>query len=165
MDHLSVYPLGDAQFKADSFNRISQDDCLSITFSLNPSIYSADILSQFRLAISEFKTSNVFYVKDKLGTHFHPAFYELRLTPELTSKINIHFHGFLKCDPAYFAYFQNQIRKLTWKSKVLGRQHTCKVIDKMTDTLKEYPFKDTETLKKFPDSKKMFSFVIKNLTI
>lgn len=161
MDHFVISPLGDTQFKADSYNRLAADDCMSLTFSLNPLVYGADILTQFRMAVMEFKSSNIFYVKDKLGLHFHPALYEVALTPELTSKINIHFHGYIKCDPAYFDYFRNQLRKLTWSSKVLGRQHTCKVIDQMTDALKEYPFKDTQTLLKFPDAKKMYSFRIK----
>ena len=163
MDQLETFSLNNLQAKASYINGFEAADCMSLTFSLNPLNYGADILSQFRMAITELKSSNIFYVKDKLGTHFHTAFYGLWLVPELTSKINIHFHGYLKCDPQYFEYFRNQIRKLTWNNKVFGRQHTCKVIDNMNDTLRNYPFKDLSILEKFPDSKKMFMLHIKNI--
>lgn len=158
---IKLYKLGDQVFESSYKDNISQDDCISITLTLNPLMYSADILTQYREAIKELKSSHIFYEKYKQSgvtmTMVNPYFTELVLCPELTKDMNIHFHGYLKCDPQYNKYFQNEFKKFTYKNKVFGRQHSFKLIDDLTPVLRSYPFKDTAELLKFPDSLKIYS--------
>lgn len=96
----------------------------------------------------------------------HPDFEEMILVPELTETLNIHFHGYFKCNPEKAQYFYNEFRKFTYNNEVFGRQMMFKNIDNLTEALKGYPFKDIDELRKFPDSKKIYIYrfsQIKNL--
>lgn len=153
---VNVYRLQDPNVKDYYMQSIDMNNCLSVTLTLNPIMYSADILSQYREAIAELKQSKIFYYKTKNEYKIHPDFEEFIIVPELTKEMNIHFHGYFKCNPEKNAYFQNEFKKFTYKNKVFGRQHTFKLIDNLTDTLKEYPFKDISEMLKFPDSSKIY---------
>lgn len=157
---ISIYSLGDSEIKEYYKETINQDDCRSITFTLNPILYSADILTQFRTAIQEIKKSKIFYEKVGGKTLVHPDFYEMIIVPELTNTINIHFHGYFRCNPEKAQYFYNEFRKFVYNNSVFGRQMMFKQIDDLNDRVKEYPFKDIEVLKKFPDSKKIYIYKI-----
>jgi len=157
-----VYKLDDKTIREHYTKTINQGDTLVFTFTLNPKsehyLYQADILTQYRKAVWEFKTSKLFMFKQGKQLVVHPAFTEMILVPELTAEMNIHFHGYFRCDPQYNKYFQNEVKKLTYNNKVLGRQHSFKLIDSLTDTLKGYPFKDIKELLKFPDSSKIYIY-------
>ncbi len=146
----------------------SAKQVISITFTLNPSMNNADILTQYRAVIKEIKGSNLFYYKTHhrdSGFTIHPGFSTLLIAPELTKTINIHFHGILIIDPKDNEYFRNEIRRFCWNSKILGRQYAFNVVN---DTFKDrshvsdYPFKDTEELLKFPDSNKIYYYKFNN---
>lgn len=158
MEELEVkyYKLDDDIIKQYYQTQIDSTNCRSVTFTLNPKLYSADILTQYRTAIKDILTSNIFV--SKIGKHknIHPDFEELILVPELTNTINIHFHGYFKCNPEKITYFYNEFKKYTYNNPVMGRQMMFKEIDSLTDTLKSYPFKDIKELLKFPDSKKIY---------
>lgn len=137
---------------------------ISITFTLNPRLNNADILTQYRSMIIEIKGSNLFYYKTHhKDTAFtiHPGFVSLMLAPELTKTINIHLHGILVIDPAYNEYFRNELRRFCWNNPTIGRQFSFNPVN---DTLKDrtsvakYPFKDTNELLKFPDSSKIYYY-------
>jgi hypothetical protein len=142
---------------------------ISITFTLNPRLNNADILTQYRSIIKEIKGSNLFYYKaHNKDTAFsiHPGFSQMMLAPELTKTINIHLHGILIIDPQYNEYFRNELRRFCWNNQVLGRQFAFNVVN---DTLKDrtsvakYPFKDTDQLLKFPDSAKIYYYNIQEI--
>jgi hypothetical protein len=149
-----AYKLSDPMAKEYYVNNITQD-CHSVTLTLNPVMYKADILSQYRAAIDELKKSKIFYYKEKGVVTVHPDFEEFVIIPELTKELNIHFHGYFKCNPEKSQYFYNEFRKFCWKNSVFGRQMTFKQIDDFNETIKGYPFKDIKELCKFPDSKKI----------
>lgn len=135
-----------------------------VTFTLNPILNKADILTQYRSAILEFKNCNIFYYKthaqDK-GFTVHPGFKRLLLVPELTKTMNIHFHGILHIDKEYNGHFLNELKRLTWDNKTLGRQMFYNpVSDTFKDraTVAKYAFKDIEELKKFPDWTKINNY-------
>lgn len=156
---IQVYSLNDNNLKDYYIATLNNDDCYSITLTINPLLNNADILTQYRKAIMEIKSSKIFYRKDKKLFDVHPDFEEMILVPELTPKnLNIHFHGYFKCNPEKAQYFQNEFRKMCYHSQVLGRQHMFKNIDNMTDELRNYPFKDLDQLMKFPDSKKIYIY-------
>lgn len=148
-------------------NCMNEETVLSLTFTLNPRMNNADILTQYRGLMREIKSSRIFYYKTKSDFQIHPGFIRLFLVPELTKTINIHLHGILVIDPKYTEYFRNELRRLCWNNEVLGRQATFHVVN---DTFKdrtrvsEYAFKDITEIQKFPDSKKMgiFSLSRKN---
>lgn len=154
--NLYLYNLENKNIHDYYVSNIDNESCRSITFTLNPKMYSADILTQYRSAISELKKSKIFFFKEKGQTIIHPDFEELIIVPELTNTLNIHFHGYFKCNPEKAQYFYNEFRKFTYYNEVFGRQMMFKNIDQMSDTLKEYPFKDIKELIKFPDSKKIY---------
>lgn len=155
---INCYSLDDNNIKDYYIANLNNADCYSITFTLHPSLNNADILTQYRKAIQEIKSSKIFYRKNKKLFDVHPDFEEMIIVPELTQKLNIHFHGYFKCNPASAGLFQNEFKKLCFHSQILGRQHTFKNIDKMTDELRNYPFKEIEQLKKFPDWKKIYIY-------
>lgn len=157
---IQVFKLDDNNVKDYYVATINNEDCYSITFTLHPSLNNADILTQYRKAIKEIKDSKIFYYKDKKTKLFeiHPEFEEMIIVPELTKQLNIHFHGYFKCNPKFAQYFQNEFRKLCFHSTVLGRQHTFKNIDNMTDELRFYPFKEISQLTKFPDWSKIYIY-------
>lgn len=135
-----------------------EETVIHCTFTCNPMLNRADILSQYRGLIREIKSSKIFYYKTRHEFQIHPGFRHLMLVPELTKTINTHLHGILVIDKPYIDYFINELRRLCWNNEFLGRQATFNL---MSDTLKdrtkvaEYAFKDIEQLLKFPDSKKM----------
>jgi len=142
----------------------SAKNLISVTFTLNPRLNNADILTQYRSIIKEIKGSNLFYYKtNHKDTAFtiHPGFVSLMLAPELTKTINIHLHGILIIDPVYTEYFRNEIRRFCWNNPVIGRQFAFNPVN---DTLKDrtnvakYPFKDTNELLKFPDCSKIYYY-------
>lgn len=155
MINIEVFKLDDEKLKSYYKSNINSDS-RSITFTLNPKMYNADILSQYRAAIHEIKASKLFYYKQKGQITVHPDFEEMILVPELTETLNIHFHGYFKCNPEKAQYFYNEFRKFTYKNEVIGRQMMFKNIDNLTEALKDYPFKDISELLKFPDSKKIY---------
>lgn len=157
---IQIFTLNDNNIKDYYVSTLNNDDCYSITLTLNPSLNNADILTQYRQMIKEIKESKLFYYRDKKHKLFevHPDFEEMIIVPELTNKLNIHFHGYFKCNPKMAPIFQNEFKKLCYNSKVLGRQHMFKNIDQMTDELRFYPFKDISQLMKFPDWKKIYIY-------
>lgn len=155
---MSVYDLNDPMIKEYYQAHIDSDSCRSITLTLNPVMYNADILTQYRTAIQELKKSKIFFFKQKGQITVHPDFEEMIVIPELTDTLNIHFHGYFKCNPEKAQYFYNEFRKFTYKNEVFGRQMMFKNIDKMTDELKDYPFKDINELLKFPDAKRIYIY-------
>jgi hypothetical protein len=154
--NIQVYKLDDQNIKNYYQQNVNMQDCYSLTLTLNPIMYSADILTQYRAALAELKTAGIFFWKHNRITDVHPDFIEMIIVPELTKEMNIHFHGYFKCDPDKAKLFQNEFKKFTYSSKVFGRQHTFKQIDDMNDNFLNYPFKDIKELKKFPDSKKIY---------
>lgn len=162
---ITVYKLDDEVIRNYYVNSIDSD-CRSLTFTLNPKMYQADILTQYRKAIHEIKMSKIFYYKQKGVEMIHPDFEEMILIPELTpSGLNIHYHGYIRCNPEKYDYFYNEFKKLTYNNEVLGRQMMFKNIDNLTEALKGYPFKDIKELMKFPDSKRIYiyKFTKKNI--
>lgn len=157
---IEVFSLNDSNIKDYYIATLNADDCYSITFTLHPSLNNADILTQYRKAIQEIKDSKLFYYRDKRNKLFevHPDFEEMIIVPELTTRLNIHFHGYFKCNSAKAELFQNEFKRLCFNSTVLGRQHTFKSIDFMTDELRQYPFKDIDQIMKFPDWKKIMIY-------
>lgn len=146
---------------------MNEETVLSLTFTLNPKMNNADILSQYRALMREIKSSKIFYYKSKHEFQIHPGFIRIFLVPELTKTINIHLHGILVIDKNYTQYFINELRRLCWNNESLGRMATFHLVN---DTFKdrtrvsEYAFKDITEIQKFPDSKKMglFSLSRKN---
>lgn len=166
MLEIEAFHLKNTKFK-ESYMKECHDghEIYHLTFTLNPALNNADILTQYRLAIKEIKSSNIFYYKNnKKDTYkftIHPGFYRLMLVPELTKTINIHFHGILKIAGCEYKELIQNIKSLCWHSKILGRQFT---INRVNDTFKdrsnvaEYAFKDIEQLSKFPMSDKMYLY-------
>jgi len=137
---------------------------ISITFTLNPRMNNADILTQYRSLIKEIKSSNLFYYKTHhkdVGFTIHPGFIRLMLAPELTKTINVHLHGILVVAPEWVQYFKNEVRRICWDNPILGRQHAFHVVShtlKDRTAVAKYPFKDTDQLLKFPDSAKIYYY-------
>lgn len=135
-----------------------EETILHLTFTLNPKMNNADMLTQFRQMIKEIKASRIFYYKTKHEFQMHPGFHRLMLVPELTKTVNIHLHGILIIDKPYISYFINELKRLCWNNEILGRQMFANI---MSDTFKDrsrvadYAFKDLSEIQKFPDSKKM----------
>lgn len=152
-------PLNNQPFM-DKYKEIcyNEETILHLTFTLNPKMNRADMLTQYRSMIKEIKGSRIFYYKTKNDFQMHPGFHRLMLIPELTKTINIHLHGILVIDKPYISYFINELKRLCWNNEVLGRQASFNLVN---DTLKDrtnvanYAFKDIQELMKFPDSKKM----------
>lgn len=155
---IKVYDINDQIIREYYEAHIDQNNCHSITLTLNPILYNADILTQYRAAIQELKKCKIFYYKHKGIVSVHPDFEEFILVPELTETINIHFHGYFKCNPEKAQYFYNEFRKFTYKNEVFGRQMRFKQIDDLNEVIKQYPFKDIAELSKFPDSKKIYIY-------
>lgn len=137
---------------------------IHVTFTLNPIMNNADILTQFRAMIKEIKGSSLFYYKTHAGDKqftIHPGFIRLLLVPELTTRCNIHLHGILSIDKAYNEYFRNELRRFTWNNPVMGRQM---YYNPVTDTFKDrsaiakYAFKDIAEIQKFPDAYKINNY-------
>lgn len=161
---ITVYKLDDEIIKKYYMDSINSDS-RSLTFILNPKMYNADILTQYRKAIQEIKSSKIFYYKQKGVETIHPDFEEMIIVPELTDRLNIHFHGYIKCNPDKYQYFYNEFRKFTYNNEIIGRQMMFKNIDNLIEALKGYPFKDINQLIKFPDARKIYiyKFAKKNL--
>lgn len=155
--NIQVFKLDDENIQKLYKDSITAD-CRSLTFTLNPVMYKADILTQYREAIKEIKGSKLFYYKQKGQITVHPDFEEMIIVPELTDQLNIHFHGYVKCNPEKYDYFYNEFKKFTYNNKVMGRQMMFKNIDNLTEALKGYPFKDIKEIQKFPDSKKIYIY-------
>jgi len=152
-------PLSDLEFITDYTNQcMNEETILHLTFTLNPLMNKADMLTQYRSMIREIKNSRVFYYKSKHEFQIHPGFRKLMLIPELTKTVNIHLHGILIIDKPYISYFINELKRLCWNNTILGRQMSANLVNdtyKDRTTVAAYAFKDIEQLMKFPDSKKM----------
>jgi len=171
-----AYHLNDSKFKELYTKELTEPRFpaslvqISITFTLHPIMNKADILTQYRAMIKEIRSSNIFFYKAhrKAPTFtIHPGFDSIYLCPELTSSINTHIHGILIIKRDSIDYFNNEIRKLLWNSKVLGRQFSYTHIDDKSyrEAMCKYPFKDTDQLLKFPCSDKMYYFRIQDKNI
>lgn len=152
-------PLTNLEFITDYTNQcMKEETILHLTFTLNPSMNRADILTQYRQMIHEIKNCRIFYYKTKHEFQMHPGFHKLMLIPELTKTINIHLHGILIIDKPYISYFINELKRLCYNNKILGRQMSANLVNdtvKDRQTVAAYAFKDIKELMKFPDSKKM----------
>lgn len=153
---VKVYKLNDPYIRNYYEENIDNDHCRSITFTLRPDMYKADILTQYRAAIGSIKKSKIFFEKIGKKYNIHPDFEEMIIIPELTKELNVHFHGYFKCNPEKAQYFYNEFRKFCYNDEVIGRQMSFKNIDDLNDTIKTYPFKDIKELLKFPDGQKMY---------
>lgn len=162
MLEIEAFHLSHTKFKENYIKQCHVNTCIiHLTFTLNPALNNADILTQYRSMIHEIKSSNIFYYKQNNKFTIHPGFIRLMLIPELTTTINTHLHGILICDPTYANDLIQRLRKLCWNNPVLGRQNSFKIVN---DTLKdraqvsEYAFKDIEQLRKFEQSNKMYYY-------
>lgn len=165
MLEIDAYHINNTKF-IKSYNKTchESEQIISITFTLNPKMNNADILTQYRSMIKEIKGSNLFYYKTHhkdTAFSIHPGFIKLMICPELTRTLNSHIHGILIIDPKYNDYFKNEIRRLCWNNEVLGRQFAFNVVNdllKDREAVAKYPFKDTNELLKFTDSGKMYYY-------
>lgn len=157
----TAYRLGDARYIEQYREEFTGDqNCIySLTITLNPRLYNADILTQYREAVREIK--KLFYYRQGKSREivWNPYIYKVYVSPELTKTNNIHFHGIVVCDPTQAHNIRDTIKGHTWKCDTLGRQHSFKQIDMVTTELINYPFKDLETLKKYSSSDKIYSLL------
>lgn len=168
--NVNVYKITDDKFDNDYKSTVIDWDTentslLSLTFTLNPILNNADILTQYRMMHKEIKNSKIFYYKDKVGyTHIHPSFIKMYLVPELTKTLNIHMHGILLCTKGSESYFINEMRRLCWKNSTLGRQHACKVVDNNIESKNAiacYALKDLKEMNKVIDKDKIYKIEYK----
>jgi len=180
--NIQHYPLADESIQ----ERYSSDMRLgdySLTFTLNPKMYSADIVTQYRKGLNEFIKSKVLFEKRRGKKKIeidaytvHPDFEEMWLVPELTADYNIHFHGYFRCNPEMAHYFKDSFKSLCYNNDVLGRQwefHEITTLDKELThylpgikdpvdsivycTIKDYAFKEIDKrTKKCRGSEKLY---------
>lgn len=164
--NVSAHKLMDQQFDTNYKQSVLNWDTentsiLSLTFTLNPVNNNADILSQYRMLIRELKMSKLFYYKDKSGINIHPDFVKMYIVPELTSRLIVHLHGILIVTKGTENYWINEVRRLTWKNPILGRQHACHVVDnnpKSKDAIACYALKDLKEMNKVIDKDKIYKY-------
>lgn len=167
--NVEPFKLNDQQFDADYKNAVrtwtgEETTLLSLTFTLNPRLNSADILSQYRAILKELRHSNIFYYRDKIKKGefvVHKDFIKMFIVPELTKTLNIHLHGIFICVKGSENYFINEFRRLCWKNEVLGRQHTVKVVDnniQSKDAIECYALKDLSEMNKVIDRDKIYKY-------
>lgn len=127
---ITHFALTDEQTHANYFANMNPGD-YTITLTLNPKMYSADIITQYRLALKEIVQSKVFmdkHHKEKKWTN-DPDFDFMYLVPELTADYNIHFHGYFRCNPEKAHIFIDRFKALCYNNEVLGRQHKVSCVD------------------------------------
>lgn len=159
-----AYPLG-----ADSYIQLYEEEftgdlnCIySVTFTLNPMLNNADILTQYRQMVSEIKSIFMYRQGKNREVIWNPDIYKVYLSPELTDRQNIHFHGIFIIDPTQAHNVRDSIKSITWHSKIMGRQHAFRSIEHDVDSisrLKKYPFKDISKLKSYKASDKIYSLL------
>lgn len=170
---INCYTRKDGRFIQD-YKSICKDTDLTnltlvhLTFTLNPLMNKADILTQYKSMIHEIKTSNIFFYKINRKTSWtvHPGFHRLMLVAELTKTINIHLHGILLIDKKFTSYFFDEVRRMCWNSPILGRQHSFNPVNddpKDRGRVADYAFKDLEVLNKFPVSEKIYNYKIEKI--
>jgi len=144
---------------------------ISITFTLNPINNKLDILSQYRLMIQEIKYSSMFnhrYNNKKETWTINYGFETILMCPELTSNLNMHLHAVMKIHKSQVDIIYNEFKRVCHNSKVLGRQFTFKPVNdtqKDRSRVADYPFKDTDNLLRFPDSKKIYYYKLSRKNI
>lgn len=169
-----AYKLNDQSFMDDYKHTclnipFTESTLFSVTFTLNPKCNSLDILTQYKKMIQCIKYSSIFhhrYNNKKITWSPNYGFQLVYLCPELTEKINIHLHGIMLIRNDQIDIIHNEIKRFVNSSEVVGKQYAFKPVN---DTLKDrskvadYPFKDTDQLLKFPDSKNIYYFSGKNI--
>lgn len=126
------YPLVDEQTHANYFANMNPGD-YSVTFTMNPQMLSADIVTQYRKALHEITSSHIFMTRNHREKIWipDPDFDFMYIVPELTADFNIHFHGYFRCNPESGHIFVDRFKKLCYNNPVLGRQMKVSYIDEL----------------------------------
>jgi len=134
---ITHFPLQDEQTHANYFSTMNIGD-YSVTFTLNPQMYSADIVTQYRKALHELTSSRVFMTKNPREKTWvpDPDFEFMYIVPELTSDFNIHFHGYFRCNPEKGHIFVDRFKTLCYNNQILGRQCKISYIDELDKIIK-----------------------------
>lgn len=139
--NVTKYKLGAKKAIHHHRNIVSNGSAYSLTVTLNPYWNSFPVHEQYNKLSRE-----LLLVLKELGPYYSDMF----ITPEFTKDYNIHFHCYFKLGTEVeIETFHQNWKRLSCKSKTIGRDHKLKYIDEITETLLKYPFKDIERTTKY----------------
>jgi len=141
MEH-KLWTLGSKKAVAKHLSIVNSENAYSLTLTLNPFYNSLSIIDQYNKCQSE-----VIKLVKELG----PYFTEFMITGEFTKEFNVHWHCYfvMKCE---YMVFEQNMKHLKYKYKLIGNNYKLKLIDNVTDNLKGYPFKDIERTNSYAEA-------------
>jgi len=141
MEH-KLWTLGSKKAVTKHLSIINSENSYSLTLTLNPFYNSLSIIDQYNKCQSEVI---------KLAKELGPYFAEMMITGEYTKEYNIHWHIYFVMKGLPMVFEQN-MKHLKYKYKLIGNNYKLKLIDEVSDALKGYPFKDIERTNSYAEA-------------